>query len=91
MALATIFSIVAVGAIGAYVSSVILIVTFRDFVCLLVVSCSAILIASHAFHVSTLLTFMMAGYAGFSHVLADVDLVIEVHRAPVRFKFNCLG
>jgi hypothetical protein len=91
MALAAIISIVAVCTIGAYVSSVIFIVAFRDFVCLLVVAGSAILVARHAFHVSAFLTFMMAGYAGFPHFLADVDLVIEVHHAPVRIKLDCLG
>jgi len=62
MTLTAIISVVAVRAIGAYVSSVILIVAFRDFVCLFVVAGAAILIARHAFHVSAFLTFMMAGY-----------------------------
>ena len=91
MALAAIITIVAMSAIGTYVSSVILIVTFRDFVCLFVVAVSAILIARHAFHVFASLTFVMAGYAWFAHVLADVDLVIEDHHACVRIELDCLG
>jgi hypothetical protein len=91
MALAAIISIMAMRTVGAYVSSVILIVAFRDFVCLFVVAGSAILIARHAFHVPAFFTFMMAGYAGFPHVLADVDLVIEIHHTPVRIKPDFLG
>jgi len=91
MALAAIISVVAVGAIGAYVSPVILIVAFRDFVFLFVVAGSAILIARHAFHVFASLTFVMAGYAWFAHVLADVDLVVKVHHSPVCIKLDCLG
>jgi len=91
MALTAIISVVAVGAIGAYVSPVILIVAFRDFVFLFVVAGSAILIARHAFHVFASLTFMMAGYAGLAHVLADVYLVVKDHHAPVCIKLDCLG
>ena len=91
MALTAIISVVAVGAIGAYISCVILIVTFRDFVCLLVVAGAAILIARHAFHVFASLTFMMAGYAGLAHILADVYLVVKDHHAPVRIKLDFLG
>jgi hypothetical protein len=90
MALAAVISVMAVSAIGAYVTRVVLVFAFRDFVRLFVVAGPAILIARHAFHVSALLTLMMAGYAGFSHVLADVDLMIEVHYTPVRIKLDCL-
>ena len=90
MTLAAILSVVAIRAIGAYVSGVVFIVAFRDFVCLFVVAGSTIFITRHAFHVSSFLTFMMAGCAGFPHVLADVDLVIEVYHATVCIKLDCL-
>jgi len=59
MALTAIISVVTVCAIGAYVPRVILIIAFRDLVCLLVMAGATILFTRHAFHVFAFLAFMM--------------------------------
>ena len=88
MTRSTILCTMALRAVSADVSRVILILEFRDFIFQFIVAGAAAFLSFKTLHAFFIFKRVVARDAGFTHIFTDMNFVVKSHQAAICLKFH---